>query len=72
MKDRDNPIQPYRELFTATRSQVIIELGPNEFYDIDDRLGLFSAVEPEPYTWLTVVRDTAKYIPDYGSPSITI
>ena len=72
MKDRDNPIQTYRELFTATSSTVTLELGPNEFYDIDDRLGLFTAAEPEPHTWLTVVRDTTYSIPDYASPSITI
>ena len=72
MKDRDNPIQTYRELFTATSSTVTLELGPNEFYDIDDRLGLFTAAEPEPHTWLTVVNDSAKSIPNGKSPEITI
>ena len=46
-----------------------IELGPNEFIDKRDRLGLFGSDKPEPYTFLSVKKedldkDNYVYVPE--------
>ena len=55
MKNRKTPMQKYRELFALNNTNFLhIELGPNEFIDRTDKLGLFSKAEAETYTFLSV------------------
>ena len=46
-------MQKYRQRFHSENEHTVIELGPNEFYDESDRLGLFDSDE-EPHKYLTV------------------
>ena len=58
MKNRTTPIQKYRELFELRSTHhLILELGPNEFTDKTDRLGLFSSSELDSHNFLTVQRE---------------
>ena len=67
MKNFTYPIQTYRksiETFLSNKkaNYVDIELVPNEFYDHNDPLGLFSS-ESEPFSYLTTenIEKTVEY-----------
>lgn len=54
MKDQDSPIQTIRRPIYATHQKVTIELAPNEFTDNQDRVGLFSQRDAEPFKFLSI------------------
>ena len=56
MKNSSHPVQTYRKLMNSLLSDkesIEVTLAPNEFYDYNDPIGLFST-EPDPYNFLTV------------------
>ena len=58
MKNRSSPIQTIREHFQVAESEKLtIELGPSEFTERNDRIGLFSKSDPEPYNFLSIKKD---------------
>ena len=58
MKNRTEPMQKFREFTKEMKSndKLELELGPNEFTDKKDRIGLFSLSDPEPHSFLTLER----------------
>ena len=64
MKNQTTPIQSFRERYeviSEASKTVTIELGPNEFTDTRDRVGLLNKnPDQEPYTFLSVESKTDK------------
>ena len=63
MHNRTHPVQTFTDILEISGHNLNVELGPNEFFDQTDNIGLFSQEEPEPYKFLSVKNSLIEKLP---------